>query len=86
MSVQSAKAFLEKMNLDKAYAQAFSAAKTGNEKMAIAKSAGFEFSLSEINEVLSDFPLSDQDLDAVSGGVTADTMSADGSCPGCWFW
>ncbi len=86
MSVESAKAFLNKMNVDRSFANEFNRAQTGKERMSLAKNAGFEFSQGEMNEALSDVPLTEQDLESVSGGVTADTMSPDGSCPGCWWW
>ncbi|MFC1679473.1 Nif11-like leader peptide family natural product precursor [Elusimicrobiota bacterium] len=66
MSVESARAFLEKMKSDKAFAQKFAACKDDQARIALVKAEGFEFTGEEIEGAFGE--LSEEDLAGVSGG------------------
>ncbi len=51
MSKEAVKQFMEKMNDDEAFAEKIVAAKDKNERLAIAKTAGFEFTADEFNQM-----------------------------------
>ena len=65
MSIESAKAFIEKMKTDEEFAKKVKECKDGAARMAFAKGSGFEFTVEEIK---LEGELSDEDLDAVAGG------------------
>ncbi|WP_028307983.1 Nif11-like leader peptide family natural product precursor [Desulfitibacter alkalitolerans] len=67
MSVESAKKFLEKMKTDEDFNQKVKGCVDAEERMAFVKEAGFDFTMEEIKEVSEN--LSDDDLDAVAGGM-----------------
>ncbi|MDD2372177.1 MAG: Nif11-like leader peptide family natural product precursor [Syntrophomonadaceae bacterium] len=66
MSIESAKAFVEKIKSDEEFAKKVQGCKDKEERIAFAKQAGFDFTAEEIKEVSS--KLSDDELDAVAGG------------------
>lgn len=66
MSIESAKAFTEKMKTDSEFAKKVLACKGGTERIEFVKKAGFDFTKEEIKEVTSE--LSDDELNAVAGG------------------
>ncbi len=51
MSKEAVKAFIEKMTSDEAFAQKLVAGKDKNERLAIAKAEGFDFSAAEFNDM-----------------------------------
>ena len=51
MSKEAVKLFMEKMNDDEAFAEKIVTAKDKDERLAIAKKAGFEFTADEFNEM-----------------------------------
>lgn len=65
MSVESAKAFIEKMKTDEGFAKKIKECSDNEARMAFAKESGFNFTVEEIK---LEGELSDDDLDAVAGG------------------
>ncbi len=51
MSEEAVKQFMEKMNDDEAFAEKIAAAKDKDERLAIAKAEGFEFTADEFNQM-----------------------------------
>jgi predicted ribosomally synthesized peptide with nif11-like leader len=70
MSIESAKAFIEKAKNDEDFRNRLNGFKEGKERIAFAKTAGFDFTVQEIKQA-SGAELTDGDLDAVAGGVCA---------------
>jgi predicted ribosomally synthesized peptide with nif11-like leader len=68
MSIDSARAFLERVKTDEAWREALSAADSKDERLAMARAEGFDFTKEELKMVK--YELSDEDLDAVVGGVS----------------
>jgi len=66
MSVDQARAFIEKMKSDEAFCDRIMAIEAVDARLAAARDAGFEFTETEINEVNSE--LSDDELDGCLGG------------------
>jgi predicted ribosomally synthesized peptide with nif11-like leader len=65
MSIESAKAFLERMRNDEAFRKSVGEIATSEERMEYVKGAGFDFTKDEIANLKDE--LSDDDLDVVSG-------------------
>jgi len=65
MSVESAKAFIEKMKTDEEFNKKVKGCKNAEERTALAKEAGFDFTPAEIKGQGDE--LSDKELDAVAG-------------------
>ena len=82
MSIESAKAFMEKVKNDPEFAKQVSEKKTAAERHEFVKSQGFDFTGDEINQLSSN--LSDEELDAVAGGawlcMSGDCGGGDWSC------
>lgn len=66
MSIESAKAYVEKFKADGEFAKKVMACKDKEERKAFVKEAGFDFTAEEIKQVGTE--LSDSELDAVAGG------------------
>lgn len=66
MSIESAKAFIERLNSDKEFVQNFIKYKDHTDRIAFVKLAGFDFTYAELKQATGE--LSDDDLDTVSGG------------------
>ncbi|CDX00147.1 Bacteriocin propeptide [Desulfitobacterium hafniense] len=66
MSIESAKAFMEKMKTDQDFAKKVMAAKDAEERRALVREDGFDFSTAELKELGGE--MSDSELDAVAGG------------------
>ena len=66
MSIESAKAFLERLKSDEDFSKTVGEIATAEERMEYVKTAGFGFTKEELDEVRSE--LSKEDLQAVSGG------------------
>jgi len=66
MSVESAKAFIERIKTDEAFNKKVKEFGGAEERMAFVREAGFSFTAEEMKEV--DDQLSDGELDAVAGG------------------
>ncbi len=75
MSVESAKAFMEKFKSDDAFRAQLENAPSDEARKQIVKDAGFEFTAEEIKQVTPDElhpgKLSEADLEAVAGGGSA---------------
>lgn len=81
MSVESAKAFIEKVNTDQDFRKKLSELKDGSERANFAKQNGFDFTTEEINKVKGEQGLTDDELDAVAGGVCGKLcMAGVGDC------
>jgi predicted ribosomally synthesized peptide with nif11-like leader len=68
MSIDSAKAFIERMKTDEEFKNRVIQAETAEARKAIVEEEGFDFTKKEINSVTSQ--LSDEELDALAGGWT----------------
>jgi predicted ribosomally synthesized peptide with nif11-like leader len=71
MSVEQAKAFIEKLDSDKAFLTQVAGAGSDEARLELAKAAGFEFTAEELAGVIDQFTdeeLSEDELDAVAGG------------------
>lgn len=66
MSIESAKAFLDRMKTDEEFAKKVIACKNADTRMAYIKNEGFDFTVAEINTVKDE--LSEEELDLVAGG------------------
>jgi len=67
MSVDQARAFIEKMKTDEAFRNRIVAIEAVDARLAAASDAGFVFTEAEIKEVKSE--LNDDELDRVAGGM-----------------
>ncbi len=76
MSIESVKAFLEKMKTDKAFFDKVSACKDAAERMELVKAEGFDFTADELEKVKTE--LSTEDLEGISGGICF--MKCDWAC------
>jgi len=68
MSIEAAKLFLEKMKTDEKFAEKIAAESTEEARMALAQTEGFIFTSADMEQVVSE-ELSDDELDAVAGGL-----------------
>jgi predicted ribosomally synthesized peptide with nif11-like leader len=73
MSIESAKAFIERMKTDEEFRKKVETAKTKEERKKIVKDAGFEFTKAELNEVSEE--LTEEQLNMASAGhCSSDTL------------
>jgi predicted ribosomally synthesized peptide with nif11-like leader len=76
MSVEHAKAFFERMKSDADFQQQLVGAADDDARKAIAREAGYEFTETEIQSVVSESgELSEEELEAVSGGVNTNALT-----------
>jgi len=75
MSLESAKAFLEKMRIDKEFHETVGKAKNKEERIKMVKEAGFEFTLEDIQSVKGE--ISDELLETISGGACWNDSSTE---------
>lgn len=68
MSIESAKACIERMKTDEDFAKQVGGCKDADTRMAIVRAAGYEFTPEEIRKVSEE--LTDDELDDVAGGCT----------------
>ena len=66
MSIESAKAFLERLKNDEDFRKSVGERATSKERMEYVKKAGFDFTMEEIATLKEE--LSDIELDGVAGG------------------
>ena len=74
MSIESAKAFVEKMASDDAFRAKLEQAASDEDRKQMVKDAGFEFTKDELKAVVAESgkgELSEKDLEAVAGGSSA---------------
>lgn len=69
MSIESAKAFIERMKTDEDFTKKVTACKDAATRMALAKAEGYEFSSEDINNLGAELP--DGALEHVAGGGCA---------------
>ncbi len=67
MSIESARAFLEKIRKDADFRKEVGEIATSEERLEFVKAKGFDFTREELDEVQAE--LGDKELDAVAGGV-----------------
>lgn len=90
MSVESATTFIYKVMNDPSFASMVQSAGTAEEKFRIARDAGIDFTLDEIEQAKSDIPLTDEELDGLAGGISGAHepryIQRIEPCDGvCWF-
>lgn len=68
MSVESAKAFIQKVKTDEEFKKKSSQFTDGAERLKFAKAEGFEFTPEEVAKVKEEQGLSDEELEGVAGG------------------
>jgi predicted ribosomally synthesized peptide with nif11-like leader len=73
MSIESAKAFLEKIKSDEEFRNSVGEIGTAEERMEYVKGAGFDFTMEEIATLKDE--LSDMELDGVAGGFCVNTFT-----------
>ena len=81
MSIESAKAFLERVQNDEDFRKELEAQTSKDERMKFAKAQGFDFTKEEIESLTSE--LSDEEMDGVSGGSWIKVVSSGGGGGGC---
>jgi predicted ribosomally synthesized peptide with nif11-like leader len=79
MSIESAKAFLERVRNDEDFRKSVGGITTAEERMEFVKKAGFDFTEKEINSLKDE--LSDEQLGGVAGGNPCN----EGGCPTMGF-
>ena len=82
MSTASALDFIKRVTSDEKFADRLNQAGTANDRMLLAQKEGYEFTMEEFQVARTNAPLSEKELESVSGGI----QSGDGSCPDCWWW
>lgn len=78
MSIESAKAFIERMKTDEEFRNRVTKAETAEARKAIVEAEGFDFTKDEIEKVRIE--LSDDELDLVTGGGASCTSAWDQGC------
>lgn len=68
MSIESAKAFIEKVKNDESFKSKLEELKDGQARLEFAKQAGFDFTADDIAKVKAEQGLTDEELDGVAGG------------------
>ena len=68
MSIESTRAFIERMKTDEDFNKQVSEFNDAEERMNFVKTAGFDFTVDEVKEVSCE--MSDDELSAVSGGFS----------------
>ena len=72
MSIESAKAFLERLENDEDFRKNVGQIATAEERIEYVKTAGFDFTKEELDDVTEQ--LSDNELDKIAGGVVNDCI------------
>ena len=78
MSIESAKAFLERLKSDEDFSKTVGEIATAEERMEYVKTAGFDFTKDELDEVTAE--LSEAELKEVSGGIWCGYTHETESC------
>ncbi len=68
MSIESAKAFLERVLNDEDFRQEVGEIATAEERMAFVTAAGFDFTKEELKNVQEKMQLTDDELGSIAGG------------------
>ncbi len=69
MSIESAKAFIERIKVDKEFATSVSEFGSKDERMVFVKENGFDFTADELNSLTKE--ITDEDLSKITGGRLA---------------
>jgi len=77
MSLDSAKAFVDKMKIDEDFRKKVTDCKDNEARKAFVKTEGFDFSAEELKKCTGE--LSDEQLDAVAGGKWCDYVCNPGN-------
>ncbi|MCP4414483.1 MAG: Nif11-like leader peptide family natural product precursor [Gammaproteobacteria bacterium] len=68
MSIESAKAFMERMKNDENFRKEVGKKSSPEERMAFVTAAGFDFTKEELDTVPAKLQLTDEELERLSGG------------------
>ena len=68
MSIESARAYVERMREDEEFRQRVEKATESEEKKKIILEAGLDFTQEELKQAAEEIPLSDDELETVAGG------------------
>ncbi len=69
MSIESAKAFIEKMKTDEDFRKEVGEKSSPEERVKFVEESGFDFSKEELETVRAKLQLTDEDLETLSGGA-----------------
>lgn len=84
MSIESAKAFIEKVRTDEEFAKSVEGASSREERLKIAKAAGFTFTPEDLMSVTHELPI--EELESVAGGSwCGHTHETEGGCKAYWL-
>ena len=78
MSVESAKAFIEKVKADEDFKNKLGQLKDGQERANYAKESGFDFTAEDLAKAKEEQGLSDEELDGVAGGCGGADLCLEG--------
>lgn len=78
MSVESAKAFIEKVKADEDFKKKLGQLKDGKARVDFAKASGFDFTAEDIAKVKGEQGLTDEELDGVAGGCGGAELCLEG--------
>lgn len=85
MSIEAAKSFIERMETDEKFNKKITACKDPEERMALVKTEGYDFTKDEIKQIKG--RLTDEQLDNITGGgcICADIWCGkEGEADGCF--
>ncbi len=77
MSIESAKAFMERVVNDKDFRKEVGEIATAEERMAFVTAAGFDFTKEELETVREKLQLTDEELEILSGGAEGESGAWD---------
>ncbi len=77
MSIESAKAFMERMKTDEDFRKECSGKSSPEDRMEFVKQSGLDFTKEELETVRSKLELTDEDLETLSGGMPFDCSSME---------
>ena len=89
MSLEDAKTYLRALATDKELVATVKAARSSEERLAVIRAAGYDFTLAELAEARSlelsdeesrEIALSDEELTAIAGGGCGWTHESEGHC------
>ncbi len=78
MSIESAKAFIEKVKSDEDFKKNLGGLKDGQARLDFAKKAGFNFTAADLANVKEEQGLTDEELDGVAGGCGGADLCLEG--------
>ncbi|HPL98326.1 MAG TPA: Nif11-like leader peptide family natural product precursor [Bacillota bacterium] len=78
MSIESAKAFIEKVKSDEDFKKNLGGLKDGQARLDFAKKAGFNFTAADLAKVKEEQGLTDEELDGVAGGCGGADLCLEG--------